>query len=125
MKVVVIGAGYSGIAAGIRYVHTSDVAGLLNAERRSVRFPQRVKNIDLTIYEKNAGIGGTWYSNRYPVRESISGTGNADRPHVLFSVQGLSCDIPSHTVCFPALLTDASVSDSKFQVPIHVRDERE
>lgn len=32
------------------------------------RFPQRMQNIDLTIYEKNAGIGGTWFSNRYPVR---------------------------------------------------------
>ncbi|KAF8428410.1 hypothetical protein L210DRAFT_3564312 [Boletus edulis BED1] len=60
MKVVVIGAGYSGIAAGIR-------------------FPQRVKNIDLTIYEKNAGVGGTWYTNKYP---------------------GLSCDVPSHTYQF-------------------------
>ncbi|TDL19261.1 FAD/NAD(P)-binding domain-containing protein [Rickenella mellea] len=60
MKVVVIGAGFSGIAAGIR-------------------FPQRVKNLDLTIYEKNAGVGGTWYSNRYP---------------------GLACDLPSHTYQF-------------------------
>ncbi|KAL5524908.1 hypothetical protein ACEPAF_8777 [Sanghuangporus sanghuang] len=46
-KVVVIGAGYSGIIAGIR-------------------FTQRMENIDLTIYEKNAGVGGTWFSNRYP-----------------------------------------------------------
>ncbi|KAI3621856.1 flavin-binding [Moniliophthora roreri] len=57
MKVVVIGAGYSGITAGIR-------------------FRQRVKNLDLTIYDKNAGVGGTWYSNKYP---------------------GLACDLPSHT----------------------------
>lgn len=58
IKVVVIGAGFSGIIAGIR-------------------FPQRVPNLDLTIYDQNAGIGGTWYTNKYP---------------------GLACDIPSHCV---------------------------
>ncbi|KAG7099932.1 hypothetical protein E1B28_001725 [Marasmius oreades] len=56
MKVVVIGAGYSGIVAGIR-------------------FRQRVSNLDLTIYDGNAGVGGTWFTNKYP---------------------GLACDIPSH-----------------------------
>ncbi|EEB91499.1 hypothetical protein MPER_10131 [Moniliophthora perniciosa FA553] len=74
MKVVVIGTGYSGITAGIR-------------------FRQRVKNLDLTIYDKNAGIGGTWYSNKYPVKNL----------HVLIRIpliyreQGLACDLPSHT----------------------------
>ncbi|KAH0591296.1 hypothetical protein H2248_001384 [Termitomyces sp. 'cryptogamus'] len=57
IKVVTIGAGYSGITAGIR-------------------FRQRVKNIDLTVYESQAGVGGTWHANRYP---------------------GLACDIPSHS----------------------------
>ena len=47
MKVIVIGAGFSGIYCGIR-------------------IPQRLKNIDLTIYEKNAGVGGTWWENTYP-----------------------------------------------------------
>ncbi|KAF4604670.1 hypothetical protein EYR40_003448 [Pleurotus pulmonarius] len=56
IKVVVIGAGYSGIIAGIR-------------------FSQKVQNLDLTIYDANAGIGGTWFANRYP---------------------GLACDLPSH-----------------------------
>ncbi|KAL1676307.1 hypothetical protein EV122DRAFT_280182 [Schizophyllum commune] len=56
MKVVVIGAGYSGIIAGIR-------------------FRQYIQNLDLTIYEANAGVGGTWYSNKYP---------------------GLACDVTSH-----------------------------
>ncbi|KAG6881926.1 hypothetical protein C0993_012452, partial [Termitomyces sp. T159_Od127] len=56
IKVVVIGAGFSGITAGIR-------------------FRQRVKNIDLTVYDSQAGVGGTWHANRYP---------------------GLFCDIPSH-----------------------------
>ncbi|KZT07847.1 FAD/NAD-binding domain-containing protein [Laetiporus sulphureus 93-53] len=56
IKVVAIGAGFSGIIAGIR-------------------FPQRIPNVELTIYDKNAGVGGTWYSNKYP---------------------GLACDIPAH-----------------------------
>ncbi len=41
LKVVVIGAGYSGIYLGIR-------------------IPERLRNVDLVIYEKNAGVGGTW-----------------------------------------------------------------
>ncbi|THH13673.1 hypothetical protein EW146_g6563, partial [Bondarzewia mesenterica] len=57
IKVICIGAGFSGIVAGIRYM------------------PSRVPNLDLKIYEKADGIGGTWYANRYP---------------------GLACDIPSH-----------------------------
>lgn len=42
MKVIVIGAGYSGIYMGIR-------------------IPERLRNCELVIYEKNAGVGGTWY----------------------------------------------------------------
>ncbi|RYN34902.1 putative sterigmatocystin biosynthesis monooxygenase [Alternaria arborescens] len=57
LKVVVIGAGYSGIYCGIR-------------------IPERLRNIDLVIYEKNAGVGGTWYENRY---------------------LGCACDVPSHS----------------------------
>lgn len=47
MKVRVIGAGYSGIYLGIR-------------------IPQKLRNIDLRIYDKNEGVGGTWWVNRYP-----------------------------------------------------------
>ncbi|KAI2643381.1 flavin-binding monooxygenase [Xylaria nigripes] len=57
MKVRVIGAGYSGIYLGIR-------------------IPQRLRNVDLRIYERNDGPGGTWWVNRYP---------------------GIACDIPSHS----------------------------
>ncbi|TFK83066.1 FAD/NAD(P)-binding domain-containing protein [Polyporus arcularius HHB13444] len=60
IKVIVIGAGFSGILAGIR-------------------FPQKIPNVDLTIYEKSAGVGGTWYNNRYP---------------------GVACDIPAHCYQF-------------------------
>lgn len=48
MKIIIIGAGFSGICAGIRFL-------------------QRMENIDVVIYDKNAGIGGTWYTNRYPL----------------------------------------------------------
>ncbi|TFK42010.1 FAD/NAD-P-binding domain-containing protein [Crucibulum laeve] len=64
MKVVVIGAGYSGIVAGIR-------------------FRQKIENLDLTIYESHAGVGGTWFVNKYP---------------------GLACDIPSH--CYQLTFED-------------------
>jgi NAD(P)-binding Rossmann-like domain len=47
MSVIVIGGGFSGIYCG-------------------VRIPQRLRNVKLTIYEKNAGVGGTWYENKYP-----------------------------------------------------------
>ncbi|EJD04697.1 flavin-binding monooxygenase [Fomitiporia mediterranea MF3/22] len=51
-KVVVIGAGHSGVMAGIR-------------------FTQRMTNIDLTIYDKNSGVGGTWFTNRYPYQPTF------------------------------------------------------
>jgi NADH dehydrogenase FAD-containing subunit len=41
LRVIIIGAGYSGIYLGIR-------------------IPERLRNVDLVIYEKNAGVGGTW-----------------------------------------------------------------
>lgn len=47
IKVIIVGAGFSGIAAGIRFL-------------------QRVPNVEIVIYEKNDGIGGVWWTNRYP-----------------------------------------------------------
>lgn len=41
IKVIVIGAGYSGIYLGIR-------------------IPERLRNCKLVIYEKNKGVGGAW-----------------------------------------------------------------
>ncbi|CAI7654807.1 unnamed protein product [Penicillium pancosmium] len=55
MKVIVIGAGISGILA-------------------SIRFPRRIPNLDLVVYDKNPEVGGTWFENRYP---------------------GAACDIPA------------------------------
>ncbi|KAL1999871.1 hypothetical protein VTN02DRAFT_3873 [Thermoascus thermophilus] len=57
LRVVIMGAGISGIIA-------------------SIRFAQRIPNLDLCVYEKNSDVGGTWFENRYP---------------------GCGCDIPAHT----------------------------
>jgi hypothetical protein len=51
VKVICIGAGFSGILTGIR-------------------FPQRIENLDLTIYEKNEDVGGTWWENRQVISPS-------------------------------------------------------
>ncbi|KAI9840562.1 MAG: hypothetical protein M1837_001542 [Sclerophora amabilis] len=56
LKVICVGAGISGILAAIR-------------------LPQRVQKLDLTIYDKNKDLGGTWFENDYP---------------------GVACDIPAH-----------------------------
>ena len=56
LKVAIIGAGISGTTA-------------------SVLIPAKVPNIDLTVYEKNGNVGGTWYENIYP---------------------GVRCDVPAN-----------------------------
>jgi hypothetical protein len=60
IRIVGIGAGASGI-------------NMVRTLRRSL------KNFDHIIYEKNAGVGGTWHENRYP---------------------GCRCDVPSHNYQF-------------------------
>lgn len=48
VKIIAIGAGFSGLSIA-RAVHAGKLA-----------------NASITVYEKNAGVGGTWYENRYP-----------------------------------------------------------
>lgn len=48
LRVICVGAGFSGLAFA-RQVETG-----------------RLPAVSLTIYEKNASVGGTWYENRYP-----------------------------------------------------------
>jgi NADPH-dependent 2,4-dienoyl-CoA reductase/sulfur reductase-like enzyme len=48
VKVIVVGAGFSGLAFA-REVETG-----------------HLRKATLTVYEKNASVGGTWYENRYP-----------------------------------------------------------
>lgn len=60
LRVVVVGAGFSGIAAAIRQVLTSRPAftGLT-----VFRIPEKLRNVDLTVYEKNERVGGVWYEH--------------------------------------------------------------
>ncbi|EWG38643.1 hypothetical protein FVEG_01817 [Fusarium verticillioides 7600] len=60
MRVVIVGAGFSGIYS-------------------TIRMTQRLRNIDLTVYEMNEETSGVWWLNRYP---------------------GLACDIPSYCYQF-------------------------
>ncbi|KAK3694745.1 hypothetical protein B0T22DRAFT_80399 [Podospora appendiculata] len=57
LRVVVVGAGFSGILAAIR-------------------IPEKLRNVELVVYEKNEGVGGVWWLNKYP---------------------GVACDVPSHS----------------------------
>jgi hypothetical protein len=64
LKVIVIGAGYSGIYCGIRV-------------------PERLRNVELVIYEKNEGVGGTWWENRC-VAYSFWWGGALDGKHLMW-----------------------------------------
>ena len=57
LSVVVIGAGFAGIYAAIRYVSCSRHRAALTM----YRIPERLRNIELVVYEKNEGVGGVWY----------------------------------------------------------------
>jgi hypothetical protein len=57
VKVIIAGAG----ASALSFAHEVETG--------------KLKNIDFQIFEKNTGLGGTWFENRYP---------------------GCACDIPSH-----------------------------
>ncbi|KAI1502626.1 cyclohexanone monooxygenase [Biscogniauxia marginata] len=60
----------------IRIIHVgAGAAGLLTAFKAQ----KYLKNFELVCYEKNSGIGGTWFENRYP---------------------GCGCDVPAHSYTF-------------------------
>ncbi|KAF2494592.1 FAD/NAD(P)-binding domain-containing protein [Lophium mytilinum] len=61
LKVIAVGAGFSGLSIA-REVEVGSL-----------------QNVSLTVFEKNASVGGTWYENRYP---------------------GYVCDIPIHNYQF-------------------------
>lgn len=70
LKVRVVGAGYSGILAAIRLVPAANSlpSGLPWQSRANfvggicllLRIPEKLRNIDLVVYEKNEGLGGVW-----------------------------------------------------------------
>lgn len=76
VKVICIGAGFSGILAGIR-------------------FPQRIQNLDFTIYEKNEEVGGTWFENKYGHSRSIVLYMKLIILSLRLSYPGVRCDVPS------------------------------
>ncbi|KAF5226916.1 hypothetical protein FANTH_14940, partial [Fusarium anthophilum] len=63
IRVVCIGAGYSGLMLAYKWKHETPMEDF----------------VDLTIYEKNEDVGGTWLVNRYP---------------------GVACDVPAHIYTF-------------------------
>ena len=69
LKVRCIGAGFSGIICALRSVtyYTDIVSTPLIVALLEHRFRQKIPNLDFKVYEKQAGVGGTWYANRYPV----------------------------------------------------------
>lgn len=62
LRVIGSGAGASGLCLAYKMFHHF-----------------KLENVDLVIYEKNPGVGGTWYENRYP---------------------GCACDIPAHAYTY-------------------------
>ncbi|KAL3466456.1 hypothetical protein BJX64DRAFT_302167 [Aspergillus heterothallicus] len=60
VKVICVGAGASGLCL-------------------AYKLQRSFENFDLTIYEKNPEVSGTWYENRYP---------------------GCACDVPSHNYVY-------------------------
>lgn len=64
IRVVCVGAGFSGLLLAHKHKYQFDLSDM----------------VDLTIYEKNHDIGGTWLENKYP---------------------GVACDIPAHVYTFP------------------------
>lgn len=81
LKVIVIGAGYSGIY-------------------HSIRIPERLRNVELVVYEKNAGVGGTWYENRCADRRCSAA--NCTDPHL---------DIWAAHAMFPVCIHRPSLSN--------------
>ncbi|KAG9233748.1 hypothetical protein BJ875DRAFT_511375 [Amylocarpus encephaloides] len=77
LRVVCVGAGYSGLTLAHKVQHEC----------------QLEDHINLTIYEKNADVGGTWFENTYP---------------------GVACDIPAHAYTF---LFEPNPNWSKFYAP--------
>lgn len=80
LRVVTIGAGFSGLIMAHKIQH----------ER-----PELQEFIDHVIYEKNDGIGGTWRVNTYP------GILHSQCLKPLLTDLGVQNDVPAHIYAFP------------------------
>lgn len=98
MKVVVVGAGMSGILTGIRL---------------------KQAGIDFTIIEKNADVGGTWLENVYPGCR-------VDNPNHMYSYSfEPSHDFPQFYSTQPVLLDYFRRVADKYELRRHIRFETE
>jgi cation diffusion facilitator CzcD-associated flavoprotein CzcO len=94
MRVAVIGAGLGGIAAAVKLrKHTSAT---------------------FTIYEQSAGVGGTWFDNRYPGCE-------VDIHSHAYSYSFLKYDWPRTHATQPELLAYAEHVVARFGLKPHLR----
>ena len=59
LRVVTIGAGYSGLLMAHKFQH---------------RFPEMKEFVDHTIFEGHSELGGTWLVNTYPGVQSVHNT---------------------------------------------------
>ena len=84
LRVIAVGAGFASLTLAYKHKYGGDHS-----------------YIDLTIYEKNPNIGGTWYENRYP---------------------GVACDVPSHIVSRLSCSGSTAYADS-FAVLLSIRAE--
>jgi 4-hydroxyacetophenone monooxygenase len=96
-RVVVIGAGMSGVLAGIRL---------------------RQAGIPFTIVEKNADVGGTWWENTYPGCR-------VDSTNHIYSYSFEPADWPQHFSTRPVLQRYFAHCADKYGVRPHIRFETE
>ena len=59
-----------------RYSQIICIGAGINGIITAIRFAQKIRNLSLVVYEKNADVGGTWFENTYP---------------------SVACDLPAHT----------------------------
>ena len=98
LKVVVIGAGMSGLLTGIRL---------------------KQARLDFTIVEKNADVGGTWFENAYPGCR-------VDNPNHMYSYSfEPNHDFPQFYSTQPVLLAYFRRVAEKHQLRSHIRFETE
>jgi cyclohexanone monooxygenase len=67
----------------------------------AIRQEQLLKDVEFQIYEKNSGVAGTWYENKYrmtlwPCHFSPT----QYRLLTMFASAGAACDVPAHNYTF-------------------------
>jgi cation diffusion facilitator CzcD-associated flavoprotein CzcO len=94
LRVAIIGAGLGGIAAAVKL--------------------KKSTSAEITIFEQSAGVGGTWYDNRYPGCE-------VDVHSHAYSFSFLTYDWPRTHATQPELLAYANHVVDRFGLRPHLR----